>query len=119
MHMLASILGWTLGGMAQGALFLGLPAMLVTWCCLALGRRLRGERGVVFGALAGMIFASLPLLIVVLWFGSHFVRFGLPDFVSPEELMIFPVFGIAMAPPLLVGATLFFTWHRQLEKVVG
>jgi hypothetical protein len=119
MHMLASALGWTLGGIVQGALFLGLPALLFTWCCLALGRRLHGERGVVVGAVAGMIVASLPLLIVILWFGSLSVRFGLPNFVSPEELIIFPIFGIAMAPPLIVGATLFLTWHRQLEKAAG
>ncbi|PZU10263.1 hypothetical protein [Sphingomonas sp.] len=116
MAFLAAAIGWIFLGTLQGALFLGLPILLIALACLALTRRLIGRGGRTGSAAACLIFASLPLVAVILWLGQAFVRFGFPDAFQGEILKIFPIIGIASAPLLMIGGLLLLTWHQWPER---
>ena len=92
-----------------------LPAAILAYLMIVVGRRIAGLTGMKIAALGASLFSAVPLALFVPALVSYLLIEGprYPDQI--KGMLIFGSMGINAA--LGVGVVIFSHWHDQLAKI--
>lgn len=108
--------GSILSGMLWGVPLLGVPACVIVFALVVLGRRLGGRRGMQAGAVLAVLLAASPLLWTIATYAGILARGGSLTALEPELSRGFFILGEGLTALGFALAALWVMWGNQARQ---